>query len=384
MKVIILRYGELFLKGNNRKFFEDTLVKNIKKTLADFCFDFKRITGRYEISNFDENQINLILERLKRVFGLHSMSVAEKIETDEEAIIAYVRSLNIGKKSFRITTRRASKIFPIHSMDLNQMLGGVVLEANPDARVDLYTPEIEVKVDIRENGYTYISTNDILCADGMPYGTAGKGLLLLSGGIDSPVAGYYLAKRGLTIEAIHFHSYPYTSELARQKVLDLAKKMCDYMGSIKIHIVSVTHIQEEIHRHCDPDYMITLLRRMMMRISTHIARENSAGALITGESLGQVASQTLQSITVTNAVVDMPIFRPLIGFDKIDIMDTARQIGTYDISILPYEDCCTVFLPKNPVTKPRLDKVILEESRLDIDELIKRSLESEEIVEITA
>lgn len=384
MKVIILRYGELFLKGNNRKFFEDTLVKNIKKSLTDFHFDFKRITGRYEISNFDESQLKTILERLKRIFGLHSMSVAEKIETDEEAIFAYVKSLNIGNKTFRVTTRRASKIFPIHSMELNQRLGGVILEANPEATVDLHKPQVEVRVDIRENGYTYISTNDIICADGMPYGTAGKGLLLLSGGIDSPVAGYYMAKRGLTIEAIHFHSYPYTSELARQKVLDLAKKMCNYMGNIKIHIISVTHIQEEIHRHCDPDYMITLLRRMMMRIAMQVAKQNSAGALITGESLGQVASQTLQSITVTNAVVDMPVFRPLIGFDKIDIMDTARKIDTYETSILPYEDCCTVFLPKNPVTKPRLDKVLLEESRLDVDDLIKRSMESEEIVEVSA
>ncbi len=204
----------------------------------------------------------------------------------------------------------------------------------------------------------------------------------MSGGIDSPVAGYFLAKRGLTIEAIHFHSYPYTSELAREKVLSLAKKMCDYTGNMCIHIVSVTHIQEEIHKHCDPDYMITLLRRMMMRISENIATKNDAGALITGESLGQVASQTLQSINTTNAVVDIPIFRPLIGFDKIDIMDVARKIGTYDISILPYEDCCTVFLPKNPVTKPRLERVLKEESKINIEELLQRSLDSEEIVEI--
>lgn len=382
MKVIILRYGELFLKGNNRKFFEDTLVKNIKKALASYQFEFKRITGRYEISDFDESQLKGIIDKLTKVFGLHSLSVAEKIETDEMAICEAVKTLDLENKTFRVTTKRASKIFPIHSMDFNRQLGGVILDTFSGTKVDLHNPEVEVKVDIRENGYTYISTNDIMCAEGMPYGTAGKGMLLLSGGIDSPVAGYFLAKRGLTIEAIHFHSYPYTSELAREKVLSLAKKMCDYTGNMCIHIVSVTHIQEEIHKHCDPDYMITLLRRMMMRISENIATKNEAGALITGESLGQVASQTLQSINTTNAVVNIPIFRPLIGFDKIDIMDVARKIGTYDISILPYEDCCTVFLPKNPVTKPRLERVLKEESKINIKELLQRSLDSEEIVEI--
>lgn len=384
MKVIILRYGEIFLKGNNRKYFEDVLVKNIKNALADFQFDFKRITGRYEISNFDEGSLKSIIERLKRVFGIHSMSVAEKIETDEEAICNAVRALDLSQKTFRVTTKRASKIFPIHSMDFNCQLGGVVLRAHPDAKVDLHNPEVEIKVDIRENGYTYISTSDIKGAGGMPYGTAGKGMLLLSGGIDSPVAGYFMGKRGLTVEAIHFHSYPYTSELAREKVLSLAKKMCDYLGGrMKIHIISVTHIQEEIHKNCDPDFMITLLRRMMMRISEHIAKQNDAGALVTGESLGQVASQTLQSIGVTNAVVDLPVFRPLVGFDKLDIMAVAEKIGTYEISILPYEDCCTVFLPKNPVTKPRMERVLREEEKLDIDALLTRSLESEEIVEVT-
>jgi len=382
MKVIILRYGELFLKGNNRKYFEDVLKNNIKKALTGFDFEFKKITGRYEISNFDPTQIRSILDKLSRVFGIHSMSVAEKVETGEDAIYDVIRALDLSNKTFRVTTKRASKIFPIHSMEFNCILGGIILDNSMGSRVDLHNPQVEVRVDIRENGYTYISTDDIIGAEGMPYGTAGKGLLLLSGGIDSPVAGYFLAKRGLTIEAIHFHSYPYTSTLARDKVMKLAQKMCDYIGSMKIHIVSVTHIQEEIHKNCDPDYMITLLRRMMMRISQNIAKKIDAGALITGESLGQVASQTLQSIITTNAVVDMPIFRPLIGFDKIDIMDVARQIGTYDISILPYEDCCTVFLPKTPVTKPRLERVLREESKLNIDELLQQSLDSEEIVEV--
>lgn len=382
MRVILLRYGEIFLKGNNRKFFEDTLTKNIKNSLTDYTFVIKKISGRYEISEYDVDYENIFIDKLTKIFGIHSLSVATKIETDEQNIIEVVKSLDLTNKTFRVTTKRASKIFPIHSMEFNAQIGEVILTNFENTKVDLHTPQVEVKIDIRENGYTYISTNDIPCANGMPLGTAGKGLLLLSGGIDSPVAGYYLARRGLEIEAIHFHSYPYTSELARQKVLSLAEKMGDYLGKIKIHIVSVTKIQEEINKNCDRDYMITLLRRMMMRISKKIALNVGAGALITGESLGQVASQTLQSINATNAVVDIPIFRPLIGFDKEDIMQVARKIGTYDISILPYEDCCTVFLPKNPVTKPKLERVLREESKLDVDTLLNESLATEEIIEI--
>ncbi|MBO5103056.1 MAG: tRNA 4-thiouridine(8) synthase ThiI [Clostridia bacterium] len=382
MRVILLRYGEIFLKGNNRKFFEDTLTKNIKNSLTDYTFVIKKISGRYEISEYDVDYENIFIDKLTKIFGIHSLSVATKIETDEQNIIEVVKSLDLTNKTFRVTTKRASKIFPIHSMEFNAQIGEVILTNFENTKVDLHTPQVEVKIDIRENGYTYISTNDIPCANGMPLGTAGKGLLLLSGGIDSPVAGYYLARRGLEIEAIHFHSYPYTSELARQKVLSLAEKMGDYLGKIKIHIVSVTKIQEEINKNCDRDYMITLLRRMMMRISQKIALNVGAGALITGESLGQVASQTLQSINATNVVVDIPIFRPLIGFDKEDIMQVARKIGTYNISILPYEDCCTVFLPKNPVTKPKLERVLREESKLDVDTLLNESLATEEIIEI--
>lgn len=382
MNVILIRYGELFLKGHNRKFFETTLQKNIANSLKGLQFNLKKISGRFEISEYDEMQEKLIIEKLTKIFGLHSLSIAKKIETDYENIKQECASLSLNNKTFRVTTNRASKIFPIKSMQLNADLGGVILENNPNAKVDLHNPDIEVRVDIRENGFTYISTDVIKCAGGMPLGTAGRGMLLLSGGIDSPVAGYFLARRGLVVEAIHFHSYPYTSELARQKVINLAQKMSNYLGKIKLHIVSVTHIQEEIHKKCDGDFMITLLRRMMMRISQEIANRNGAGALITGESLGQVASQTLQSITATNAVVSIPVFRPLIGFDKQDIMEVAHKIGTYEISIQPYEDCCTVFLPKNPVTKPKIEKVLKEEAKLNIDELLQKSLESEEIIEV--
>ena len=380
MNVILIRYGEIFLKGHNRKFFENILQKNINESLKEFPHELKKISGRYELSGYDVEQEKAIISKLTKIFGLHSLSVATKIETDYENIKKECLKINLGKQSFRITTNRASKIFPIKSMQVNREIGELVLENNPETHVNLHSPEVEIVIDIRENGYTYISTNDIQCAGGMPLGSAGKGLLLLSGGIDSPVAGYFLARRGLTIEAIHFHSYPYTSELAKQKVISLAKTMCDYLGSIKMHFISVTHVQEEIHKKCDGDFMITLLRRMMMRISERIARQNDAGALITGESLGQVASQTLQSINATNAVVDIPVFRPLIGFDKQDIMDVAHKIGTYEISIQPYEDCCTVFLPKNPVTKPKLEKVLREEAKLDIDALLNESLASEEIM----
>ena len=324
----------------------------------------------------------MIINKLTKIFGLHSLSVATKIVTELENINEECAKIDLQGKSFRVSTNRASKIFPVKSMQMNADLGAIILKNNGSSKVDLHNPDIDVIVDIRENGYTYISTNVVNCAGGMPLGTAGKGLLLLSGGIDSPVAGYFLAKRGLTIEAIHFHSYPYTSELAKQKVISLAEKMCDYLGHIKLHIVSVTHVQEEIHKKCDGDFMITLLRRMMMRISQEIASKNGVGALITGESLGQVASQTLQSINATNAVVSIPVFRPLIGFDKQDIMEVANKIGTYQISIQPYEDCCTVFLPKNPVTKPKMDKVLKEEAKLNIDELLQKSLNSEEIIEI--
>ena len=380
MNVILIRYGEIFLKGHNRKFFENILQKNINESLKEFPHELKKISGRYELSGYDLEQEKAIIGKLTKIFGLHSLSVATKIETDYENIKKECLKINLGKQSFRITTNRASKIFPVKSMQVNREIGELVLENNPETHVNLHSPEVEIVIDIRENGYTYISTNDIQCAGGMPLGSAGKGLLLLSGGIDSPVAGYFLARRGLTIEAIHFHSYPYTNELAKQKVISLAKTMCDYLGSIKMHFISVTHVQEEIHKKCDGDFMITLLRRMMMRISERIARQNDAGALITGESLGQVASQTLQSINATNAVVDIPVFRPLIGFDKQDIMDVAHKIGTYEISIQPYEDCCTVFLPKNPVTKPKLEKVLREEAKLDIDALLNESLASEEIM----
>ncbi len=382
MNVILIRYGEIFLKGKNRFVFEQKLFDNISKSLDGIVFKLKKISGRFEISEYASNQESAIIARVQKVFGVYSLSKAEKIESEEQNIIDFCEKIDLSGRSFRVSTNRASKIFPKKSMQMNILLGDIICKNNPSSKVNLSNPEVDVCVDIRENGYTYISTTVIKCAGGMPLGSAGKGLVLLSGGIDSPVAGFYLAKRGLTIEAIHFHSYPYTSLLARDKVERLAKKMCEYCGEIRLHIIKVTHIQEEIHKKCDGDFMITLLRRMMMRIAEKVANANDCGALITGESLGQVASQTIQSIGVTNAVVSLPVFRPLIGFDKEDIIEVAKKIDTYETSIEPYEDCCTVFLPKSPVTKPKLEKVLREEEKLDIEKLIEESLASEEIVEI--
>ena len=382
MKVILLRYGEIHLKGNNRHFFENALLKNIKSTLNGETFKLQHISGRYLITDYDEKREYAIIQKLVCVFGLHSISPAVVVENEPELILAECKKISVTGK-FRVTTRRASKIFPIKSMQFSAMAGEVVLDNCPNAVVDLHEPETVINIDIRENGYTYISTQTIPCAGGMPVGTAGKGLLLLSGGIDSPVAGYFMAKRGMTIHALHFHSFPYTSELAKQKVITLAKLLSKYTGAIKLSFVSFTQVQEAINRNCDRDYMITIMRRIMMRISERLAKDFGAGAIITGESLGQVASQTLESITSTSAVTSMPIFRPLIGFDKLDIIDIARKIGTMETSILPYEDCCTVFLPKNPVTKPRLDRVEREESKLDIDKLVNDAYDTLETIDIS-
>ena len=381
-RVIILRYSEIHLKGANRGYFEHTLIQNIKKSLNEYSFKLDRISGRYIIYGYDETIEKQLINKLVKVFGLHTLSVATKMPTSLESITDFCKKLEINKKTFKVTSNRADKTFPVKSMELSKEMGGVILDNNANLSVDVHNPDVEVFIDIREDGNTYISTENIECAGGMPVSTAGKGMLLLSGGIDSPVAGYFMARRGMTVEAIHFHSFPYTSLLAKEKVIRLAKQMSEYCGNIKLHIISFTKVQEAINRNCDKDHMVVLMRRIMMRIAERLAIKRDAHAIITGESLGQVASQTLESINATNAVVDMPVFRPLIGLDKIDIMKVSQKINTYEISIEPYEDCCTVFLPKNPVTKPKIEKVLKEESKLDIEQLVQEALESDEIIEI--
>lgn len=383
MRVVLLRFGELYLKGNNRNIFESLLILNIKKKLADETFKFEKTFGRYLITNYDENREDSIIEKLKKVFGLYSLSRAEEVDADVNLIKSEVEKINIGTKTFKVNVKRADKKFPVSSMDFAKDLGGVVLCQNPEATVDLYSPQVEINVDIRLNGKAYVFTEIEKCQGGLPLGSAGKGLLLLSGGIDSPVAGYLIGKRGLEIEALHFHSYPYTSELAKEKVITLARELGDYVGKIKLHVISFTKVQEEIHKNCIPDYMITIMRRIMMRVAERICEKYSLGAIVTGESLGQVASQTMQSMTVTGGVVqEKPIFRPCITMDKEEIMKIANDIGTYQTSILPYEDCCTVFLPKNPVIKPTKERCEKEECKLDVEALVEECLRTEEIIEI--
>lgn len=378
MKTILLRFGELFLKGENRHLFETALFNNIRKKLDGEKFKLTRTQGRLIVSDFEDE--DRIVEKLTTVFGLHSLSIAEELEADKDAICKYFESISIDG-TFKVEVNRGDKRFPIKSMELAAELGGILLENNPNAKVDLYTPQQKVMVDIRANGKAYVYDKTIACQGGLPLGTSGRALLLLSGGIDSPVAGYLMAKRGLKLEALHFHSYPYTSPEAKQKVVTLAEKLSKYNDEVKLHCISFTNVQEEIHKNCSPEFMITIMRRIMMRIAEKICQRDRLGAIVTGESLGQVASQTMQSMTVTENVLNcFPVFRPCIGMDKEEIISVAKNIDTFETSILPYEDCCTVFLPKNPVIKPKISQAEKEEAKLDIDALVGEALESEEIL----
>lgn len=383
-RVILLRFSEIFLKGNNRKFFEKKLIDNIKETLKSYEYRFSTSQNRYVVSDYDVDLETEIVERLKKVFGIYSLSVANKVKTDfDEIRKAAVDLFDDTPLKFRVTVRRADKRVEISSPVMAAEIGGDILEKYPETSVDLTNFDKEVYVDIRENGYTYIFLDKIHCAGGMPVGSSGKALCLLSGGIDSPVAAYMMAKRGLQIDAIHFHSMPYTSEQAKEKVVSLAKIVSAYAGHIKLHVVPFTEIQENIHKFCPPEYMITIMRRIMMRISEMLAMQINAGALVTGESLGQVASQTMQSITVTNKVIErLPVFRPLIGFDKEEIVKISKHIDAFETSILPYQDCCTIFLPKNPVIRPKLELIERAEKALDVEGLIKRAMDNIEVIEV--
>ena len=384
MNTILIRYGEIFLKGNNRGYFESALAKNIRTALENFKFKFVRAQNRFLLEDYDEAYETDIIDKLTKIFGIHSVSVAVKVKsTEEELEKAAVLMMKDKSGTFRVTVNRADKKIQKSSMELAAQLGGAVLESNPNLTVNLHVFDTDLYVDIRENGRSYLFTDKIMGAGGMPVGTAGAGMVLLSGGIDSPVAAYMMAKRGLKLHAIHFHSAPYTSEMAKQKVVDLAGIVKNYSGPIVLHVIPFTDVQLKIHEKCPAELMITIMRRFMMRIAERIAKANSCGALITGESLGQVASQTMESITVTNGVIeDLPVFRPLIGMDKTEIMDIARNIDTYDTSILPYEDCCTVFLPKNPVIRPKLQTVLKAEAKLDVETLIAACIENQEIINV--
>lgn len=381
--VIIIRYSEIFLKGKNFGFFEKKLFDNIHEKISNFECDLIKSNKRFFIENYDIKNEKKLIEILGTIFGIHSISPAIKIESNIELISNYISTLNIKSKTFRVTVNRADKNFPISSIEFSKNLGAIILDNNKNISVDLHSPDTIVYVDIRETKFSYIYSKVINGLGGMPVGTSGSGLLLLSGGIDSPVAGYMMARRGMEINAIHFHSYPYTSESAKQKVIKLANIIKKFTGSFKLYVVSFTKIQENIHKNCSSSFMITLMRRIMFRIAEKIAKANNFQCIITGENLGQVASQTVESMTVTNAVIeDLPVFRPLISFDKDDISKIATNIGTFETSILPYEDCCTVFLPKHPVIKPSIDKCLKEEQKLDIMKLIDDALKDIEIIDI--
>ncbi len=382
MKAIIIRYSEIHLKGNNKEYFESALISNLKTALKGFDLQFGRSNARYVLRNFDESLTPQIIDCVKNVFGVHSLSVAEEVPSTLEDIRAAAIALAPKRGSFKVSTNRADKRFPLHSMDLSAEIGGDVLENNSALTVNLHNPDHVINIDIRENGKTFVFRDVIRGVNGMPVGTGGKAVAMLSGGIDSPVAMYMMAKRGMSLRAVHFHSFPYTSAQAKQKVLDLAAIVKKYTLRMTVDVVSFTEIQTAIHERCPEEYMITIMRRFMMRIAEKLARINGCGAVVTGESLGQVASQTLESITSTNAVAHIPVFRPLIGFDKEEIIDIAHKIGTYETSILPYEDCCTIFLPKRPVTKPRLSAVEKVESALDVESLVQNALQNVETVVI--
>ncbi|PWA11147.1 tRNA 4-thiouridine(8) synthase ThiI [Pueribacillus theae] len=378
---ILIRYGEIALKGKNRRSFEEQLRRNIKPLLKDYPnARLKRAFDRLYILLNGENY-EPIVDRLKKVFGIQSLSVAIKaengIEAIKEASLAALQKASHGKKTFKVSARRRNKNFPIDSQALNQLIGAHLLRNTDSLTVDVHHPDIDLRVEVKGDG-TYISCIQIKGAGGLPVGSAGKVMLMLSGGIDSPVAGYLAMKRGVRLEAVHFHSPPFTSERAKKKVEDLTQKLCQYGGKIQLHIVPFTVTQQEIKKNVPDNYSMTIMRRMMLRVTEELARKRGALAIATGESLGQVASQTIESMHTINAVTNMPILRPLISMDKVEIMDIAHKIDTYEISIRPYEDCCTIFLPTAPKTKPKLDRAMAFEQSLDIEKLVEDAVNGTE------
>lgn len=372
---IIIRQGEIFLKGNNKSYFESLLAKNIKEKLCSFTYKFHSSRNRFYIDDFDVSNRDDICKNLLQIFGIYSISNAIKIPSDLETIIKTSSDLVTSTGSFRVTVKRADKKIPYTSVEIAALVGKELLNRFPDLKVKLTGFDFEINIDIRENGQTYIYKEIQKGLGGLPTGCSGKGLLLLSGGIDSPVAGYLITKRGMKIFGLHFYSFPYTGEQAIQKVRDLSKVLSIYNLGFKLFLVKLTDIQLAIHQNCPKEYMITIMRRFMMRIAEKIALQNNVQAIITGESLGQVASQTIEGITITNDVLEsIPVLRPLIGFDKDDTIQIAKKIETFDISTLPYEDCCTVFLPEKPVIHPKRIDIERIELNLNIEAFVEDAL----------
>ncbi len=386
-EIILIKNGELALKGLNRSTFEDVLIKNIRRRLSAIGeFEIKKSQSTITIEPISENvNMQQAVEILSKVFGIAGLSRAAAAQKDMDDILkvaeTYLEDLLLEVKTFKVEARRSDKKFPLKSPEICNEVGGHLLKKYPHLEVDVHNPQLTVNIEIRDN-YAYVRGNQLKGAGGMPVGTSGKAALLVSGGIDSPVAGWMMSKRGVSLTAIHFASPPYTSQRAEQKVVELLQKVSEYSGRITMYIVPFTEIQEQIKDNCPEELFTIIMRRFMMRISEIIARQDNCGALITGESLGQVASQTLYAIGCTDAVCNMPTLRPLIGMDKDEIVKISRKIDTFDISIQPYEDCCTIFTPKHPRTRPTLEYVEQVEEKLDIDALIKSALDGKRILTI--
>ena len=379
-EILLVRFGEVFLKGQNRPFFMKKLMDHIRQAVRPVNGRVWMSEGRFYVSDFTD--MDECIRRVTRVFGVHSVSPAIEMDKDDFGAICEqaAKMMEPLSGTFKVLARRSDKRYPLDSPAIMREAGGYILEHVPHLSVDVNHPDHTMMIEIRD--HAYLSVKRIPAVEGMPMGTNGKACLLLSGGIDSPVAGYMIAKRGVEIECIHFFSYPYTSELAKEKVLELAHIMTKFCGRMTVDIVGFTEIQEAIRDHCREEYFTIIMRRFMMRIAEAIGRDHGAKCLVTGENLGQVASQTMDAMAVTGAVVHMPIFHPLIGMDKEEIVAVARRIGTLDTSILPYEDCCTVFTPKHPKTKPVLAQVEAEEQKLDVEGLIARAIANTEKTQI--
>lgn len=383
-KLIIIKYGELTTKKDNINFFITTLKDNLRSSLVDYDVDIKYDKGRMFIYAA-EDVLDKVTDKIKKTFGIHEINLGYELDDNnfdniKSSLTELIKDKEIN--TFKVETKRSDKSYPMTSMEVSKLLGGVVLKNKQKSKVDVHNPELVINVEIRF-GSSYIYFDKIKGIGGYPVGVAGKGLLMLSGGIDSPVAGYLALKRGVRIEAIYFESPPHTSEAAKNKVITLAKKLSEYSGYVKLHVVNFTAIQEAILRNCPREYLVTIMRRMMYRISERIASRNNCKVLINGESIGQVASQTLTSMSVINSVTKMPVIRPVACLDKLDIIDIAKSIDTYETSILPYEDCCTIFVPDHPVINPDISTSIEAEESFDYESLLKDAVINSEVIKVT-
>lgn len=383
-KIIIIKYGELTTKKDNINFFITTLKDNIKNCLVDYETEIKYDKGRMFIYANEDN-LDVVIEKIKKTFGIHEINIGyeiddNSIENIKKSLIELIKDRDIT--SFKIVTKRSDKKYPINSMEISRQMGGIVLKNKEKAKVDVHNPKMIINIEVRLNNKVYIYFDKIKGIGGYPVGVAGKGLLMLSGGIDSPVAGYLALKRGVRIEAIYFESPPHTSDAAKNKVISLAKKLSEYSGYVKLHAINFTDIQEAILKNCPHEYLVTIMRRMMYRISERIAKKNNCKVLINGESIGQVASQTLTSMAAINCVTKLPVIRPVACLDKLDIIEIAKNIDTYETSILPFEDCCTIFVPDHPVINPTEESASEYEKSFDFENLISDAVYNENIIKV--